>query len=360
MCATEGQRSILIWRHEPRSMKYSVIIPLFNRPEEIDELLDSLTRQTIRDFEVLVIEDGSSEKAESIVTGYADRLNVHYHYKENGRQGFARNYGFERASGDWMIVFDSDCIIPPQYFEEVEAFLANHPEIDVFGGPDAASPDFSPWQKAISYAMTSPLTTGGIRGGKNTVGTFHPRSFNMGISRRAWEVSQGYRISVKGEDIEFSLRLMEHGMKSALIPGAFVFHKRRTSFKQFSSQVEFFGRARINIQKFYPSELKLLHWLPVGFYVYTRLAVLGFAALLLLSQTAWAWACIAPIALWKVGMWLHAFAVTQNFRIATLAVLAGFVQLSGYGKGLLNEYLVVNVFKRRDSTIGEIRDVPLP
>lgn len=341
-------------------MKYSVIIPLFNRPDEIDELLDSLTKQTFQDFEVLVIEDGSSEKAEDIVKGYADRLTVHYHYKENGRQGFARNFGFERASGDWFIVFDSDCIIPPQYFEEVEAFLANHPEINVFGGPDAASPDFSPWQKAISYAMTSPLTTGGIRGGKSTVGTFHPRSFNMGISRKAWETTQGYRITVKGEDIEFSLRLMEHGMKSALIPGAFVFHKRRTSFKQFSNQVEFFGRARINIQKFYPSELKLLHWLPVGFFVYTRLAILGFSALMLIGEPVWAWMALAPLVLWKAGMWFHALASTQSLRIASLAVLAGFVQLSGYGKGLLNEYLVVKVLKRRDSTIGEIREVPLP
>ena len=313
-----------------------------------------------RDFDVLVIEDGSSVKAESIVKGYSNRLNVHYHYKENERQGFARNYGFERASGDWMVVFDSDCIIPPQYFEEVEAFLTNHPEIDVFGGPDAASPDFSAWQKAISYAMTSPLTTGGIRGGKNTVGTFHPRSFNMGISRKAWEVSQGYRITVKGEDIEFSLRLIDHGLKSALIPGAYVFHKRRTSFKQFSNQVEFFGRARINIQKFYPKELKVLHWLPVGFFVYTRIALAGFAVLMSLGLSAGAWVAISPLIIWKAGMLLHALIKTRSVHIAALAVLAGFVQLSGYGKGLLSEYFVVKVLKRRDSTIGEIRNVPNP
>ncbi len=341
-------------------MKYSVIIPLFNRPSEIDELLASLTKQTFQDFEVLVIEDGSSDKAEDIVMDYSDRLAIHYHYKTNGRQGFARNYGFERAKGQWMVVFDSDCIIPPRYFEAVEAFLMAHPDVDVYGGPDAAAPEFSPLQKAISYSMTSPLTTGGIRGGKKNVGTFHPRSFNMGISRKAWEVSQGYRITVKGEDIEFSLRLIEHGLKSALIPEAFVFHKRRTSFTQFRDQVEFFGRARINIQKFYPRELKLLHWMPVGFFLYTRSLVLIVPGMLALQNTAVAWMAPLPLFTWTMLLYLHAVAKTRSLRIASLSVLAGFIQISSYGKGLLSEFFIVKVLKRRDSTIGEIREVPLP
>lgn len=341
-------------------MKYSVIVPLYNRPEEIDELLASLTLQSFSDFEVIVVEDGSDLKAEHIVNGYADKLNVRYFYKENERQGFARNYGFERAKGDWMIVFDSDCIIPPHYFEAVNAHLDAHPETDVFGGPDAASPDFSPWQKAISYSMTSPLTTGGIRGGKKHVGTFHPRSFNMGISRKAWNVSGGYKISVKGEDIEFSLRLQEHGLRSDLIPSAFVYHKRRTSFRQFRSQVEFFGRARINIQKFYPQELKLLHWAPVGFFLYTLLLIPVVVALFGFRLNFWAWTFAAPMLSWTAGVFYHAAWTTRNLRIARLAVLAGFVQLSGYGKGLLFEFVTVRVLQRRDSTIGDIRNVPLP
>lgn len=341
-------------------MKYSVIVPLYNRPEEIDELLASLTLQSFSDFEVIVVEDGSNVKAEHIVNGYADKLNVRYFYKENERQGFARNYGFERAKGDWMIVFDSDCIIPPHYFEAINAHLDAHPETDVFGGPDAASPDFSPWQKAISYSMTSPLTTGGIRGGKKHVGTFHPRSFNMGISRKAWNVSGGYKISVKGEDIEFSLRLQEHGLRSDLIPSAFVYHKRRTSFRQFRSQVEFFGRARINIQKFYPQELKLLHWAPVGFFLYTMLLIPVVVALFAFGLNFWALTFVAPLLSWTAGVFYHAAWTTRNLRIARLAVLAGFVQLSGYGKGLLFEYVTVRVLQRRDSTIGNIRNVPLP
>ena len=259
-----------------------------------------------------------------------------------------------------MIVFDSDCIIPPHYFEAVNTHLDAHPETDVFGGPDAASPDFSPWQKAISYSMTSPLTTGGIRGGKKHVGTFHPRSFNMGISRKAWNVSGGYKISVKGEDIEFSLRLHEHGLQSDLIPSAFVYHKRRTSFRQFRSQVEFFGRARINIQKFYPQELKLLHWAPVGFFLYTLLLIPVVVALSGFGLNFWAWTFASPMLSWTAGVFYHAAWTTRNLRIARLAVLAGFVQLSGYGKGLLFEFITVRVLQRRDSTIGDIRNVPLP
>ena len=172
-------------------VRFSVVVPLYNRPEEIRELLESLTLQTVKDFEVLVVEDGSDQDAREIVASFSDRLDVHYFWKENERQGFTRNYGFERAKGDWMVVFDSDCLIPNRYFEHVADFLDRHPNVDVFGGPDAAHSSFTPIQKAISHSMTSFLTTGGIRGGQQQLGTYQPRSFNMGISRRAWVVSGG-------------------------------------------------------------------------------------------------------------------------------------------------------------------------
>ena len=339
-------------------MRFSVIVPLFNRPIEIDELLSSLTSQTFKDFEVLVVEDGSSDPAKEIVLKYSDDLDVKYFFKENSRQGFARNYGFERAQGDWMVVFDSDCIIPPDYFELVNEFLFAHPEVDVYGGPDAAHPDFSNWQKAISYAMTSPLTTGGIRGSKKAIGTFHPRSFNMGISRNAWEITQGYKISVKGEDIEFSLRILEHGLKTALISEAFVYHKRRTNFKQFSQQVEFFGRARINIRQFYPQELKWIHWMPAFFWVYSRLAILLVLAQWTLHIHPIMFWAAAPLMIWILGILFHATWETRNPSIGALALAAGFIQLSGYGKGLLDEYVTVVVLRKRSSVIGEIKKVP--
>jgi len=347
------------------TMRFSVIIPLFNRPQEIDELLESLTHQTYQEFEVLVVEDGSTERAEAIVEKYSDRLDVTYFFKENSRQGFTRNFGFERAKGDWLVVFDSDCLIPSHYFQSVVDFLVDHPDTDVYGGPDAAAAEFSDLQKAISYSMTSPLTTGGIRGNKRNVGVYHPRSFNMGISRKAWETTGGYRISVKGEDVEFSIRILEHGLKTALITDAFVYHKRRTSFSQFRSQVQFFGRARVNIRKFYPGELKPLHWMPALFLLYCTsilpvwltmggIVSPGYRALSVCM------AYTAPLIIWSLALLLHAMWRTKSLRIALLALRAGFIQLTSYGWGLLDEYVRVVLFKLHDPTIGEIREVPRP
>ncbi|MFT5878539.1 MAG: glycosyltransferase involved in cell wall biosynthesis, partial [Dokdonia sp.] len=245
---------------------YSAIIPLYNRPEEIDELLESLTKQSYANFEVVIIEDGSIHDAKSVISKYSEKLNIQYHFKENTGQGFARNVGFEIAKGDYFVIFDSDAIIPSHYFQAVEDYL-NNTYVDAFGGPDAAHESFTSVQKAISYSMTSLFTTGGIRGRESHVGQFHPRSFNMGLSRKVYEEVGGFVITRMGEDIEFSIRIINNGFKTALIPNAFIYHKRRTSLNQFYSQLHFFGRARINIWRFYPSELKLVHMLPAFFVV---------------------------------------------------------------------------------------------
>ena len=214
---------------------YSIIIPVYNRPEEIKELLESLTRQTFTNFEVLIIEDGSKDTCEEIVQSFQHRLKIFYYYKENTGQGLSRNYGYAKANGDYFIVFDSDCLIPEHYMESVEARL-NTDYQDAFGGPDRAHTAFTPVQKAISYSMTSLFTTGGIRGNKKSVTVFHPRSFNMGISRAVWERTHGYIITRMGEDIEFSIRIMNLGFKVGFIEDAYVYHKRRTNFKQFFKQ----------------------------------------------------------------------------------------------------------------------------
>ena len=216
----------------PSDPKYSIIVPVFNRPDEIDELLASLTHQTYTNFEVLIIEDGSQLKCESQVQKYKESLNIRYFFKPNSGQGFSRNYGFERANGEWLIVFDSDCIIPEYYLSAVEGYLASH-DIQAFGGPDRAHENFTLIQKAISYSMTSLFTTGGIRGSKQHIGIFHPRSFNMGIRKDVFEKTKGYMLPKKGEDIEFSIRIIENGFRTALIEDAFVYHKRRTNFGQF-------------------------------------------------------------------------------------------------------------------------------
>ncbi len=310
---------------------YSVIIPVYNRPSEVDELLDSLTKQSFTNFEILIIEDGSTDRCEEVVTRYQGQLNVSYHYKENSGQGFSRNYGFERAKGDYFIIFDSDCLIPPHYFETVENYLNNH-DLDAFGGPDRAHELFTNVQKAISYSMTSPLTTGGIRGNKKHVGTFHPRSFNMGISKRVFEKTEGYLITRMGEDIEFSIRMIENGFKTGLIEDAYVYHKRRTNFGQFYKQLHFFGRARINISRFFPREIKLVHTFPTLF----TLGLLSLPVTFLIHT-----------GLFNLVIGVYVTFALLNFVLATiqhkslmvgiLGMIAAFTQLVAYGVGFLTE-----------------------
>lgn len=312
-------------------MKYSVIVPVYNRPQEIDELLESLTQQTYTNFEVLIIEDGSENRCDKIVDKYRSSLTVRYFYKENSGQGFSRNYGFERASGDYLVVFDSDCLIPPHYFESVTRFLHLHP-VDCWGGPDRAHTTFTPLQKAINFSMTSFLTTGGIRGNRMRIGDFHPRSFNMGISRAVYEKTGGYRITRMGEDIEFSIRILNHGFRSALIPDAYVYHKRRTDFRQFWRQLHFFGRARVNIKRFYPDELKPVHLFPALF-------LIGIPASILFAFSSIPALSFIPVLYVIYALLLFAFSYQKekNLHVAGLATIAGFIQLTAYGVGFLSE-----------------------
>lgn len=321
-------------------MFFSIIIPLYNRPQEIDELLATLTKQTYMQFEVLVIEDGSVQDAKEVVAKYKDRLDIHYFFKQNAGQGFARNYGFERARGDYFIIFDSDCLIPADYLETVKDYLFEH-KLDAYGGPDAAHSSFSPVQKAISYAMTSPFTTGGIRGNKKHVGQFHPRSFNMGISREVWEKVGGFILTRLGEDIEYSIRIHESGFKIGLIPAAKVYHKRRTSFSQFYKQLHFFGRARINIYKHFPSELKLIHFFPAAFTV-------GFILTLLLNilYPPLAYICNTVLLIIFAMIFFHAWSVTKSVKVAFLSIIASFIQLFAYGMGFIQDFVKRVVLKQ--------------
>ena len=313
-------------------MFFSIIIPLYNRPQEIDELLYTLTQQTYLQFEVLVIEDGSKIDAKDIVESYSDKLDINYYFKENEGQGFTRNYGFARAKGDYFVVFDSDCLIPPDYLEIVKDYLLDH-QFDAYGGPDGAHKTFTPIQKAISYAMTSPFTTGGMRGSKKHIGQFHPRSFNMGISREVWEKTGGFILTRLGEDIEFSIRINSFGFKTGLIPGAIVYHKRRTSFIQFYKQLHFFGRARINIYKHFPSELKLVHYFPACFTIFILLSlILNFLKHPLASF------CNTVLALFILLIFFHSWTVNKSAKVAFLSIVASFVQLTAYGLGFMQDF----------------------
>jgi len=284
-------------------------------------------------FEVLVIEDGSVNDAKEIVASFENKLDIKYFFKENSGQGFSRNFGFERAKGDYFIIFDSDILVPSDYLEIVRDYLFEH-QLDAFGGPDAAHDSFTPVQKAISYAMTSPFTTGGIRGNKKHIGQFHPRSFNMGLSREVYEKVGGFILTRLGEDIEYSIRIHENGFKIGLIPAAKVYHKRRTSFTQFYKQLHFFGRARINIYKHFPAELKAVHFFPAIFTL-----GLGFTIACNIFYRPLAYVCNFFLLLYFLLIFFHAWQVNKSIKIAFLSVIASFIQLTAYGLGFIQDFV---------------------
>ncbi|GAB4131442.1 MAG: glycosyltransferase [Raineya sp.] len=316
-------------------MFFSFIIPVYNRPDELKELLESIEQQVFSKeditFEVLVIEDGSTLKADAVVKEFASSLPIRYFFKENTGQGFSRNFAFERAQGEYFIILDSDCLLPPTYLQTVYECIQDK-RLDAFGGPDAAHSSFTDTQKAISYAMTSLFSTGGIRGGKRAAEKFRPRSFNMGLSRKVWQTVGGFLITRMGEDIELSIRIEKAGFKIGLIPNAYVYHKRRANFKQFYKQLHFFGRARINIRRFHPEELKLVHYFPSIFVVFLISIPISFLlkpmlGLLLLSF----------LLAYCLLIFFDAFLKTKSPKIAFMAFFAVMVQLIGYGVGFLTE-----------------------
>lgn len=311
-------------------MKYSFIIPVYNRPDEVDELLQSMTHQTLTDFEVIVVEDGSARDCKDVCARYAGKLDLHYYMKENSGPGQSRNYGAERARGEYLIILDSDVVLPEGYLQSVDDELRTLPA-DAFGGPDCAHPSFTPTQKAISYSMTSFFTTGGIRGGKKKMDKFYPRSFNMGIRRDVYKELGGFSRMRFGEDIDFSIRIFKAGHACRLFPGAWVWHKRRTDFRKFFRQVYNSGIARINLYKKYPESLKIVHLMPAAFTAGTALLVILAAVM---CQPLW----LAPIVLYALMILANSSMHNRSLRIGLLSVAAAFVQLTGYGLGFFNAW----------------------
>jgi glycosyltransferase involved in cell wall biosynthesis len=310
-------------------VKFSFIIPVYNRPGEIRELLESLSIQQDNDFEVIVVEDGSSESSESVVDQYRELLDIHYFYKDNSGPGPSRNFGCEKAKGDYFIFLDSDCIVPGHYVRMVRETLQwNY--TDAFGGPDEASEDFTNFQKAVSFSMTSFITTGGIRGGTERMGKFQPRSFNMGFSSKVYEASGGFSTMRFGEDIDLSIRILDLGFTTQLISQAFVYHKRRTNLRLFFKQVYNSGIARINLQQRHPGSLKLVHSLPALF-------LLSVTALLILAPLL-SWYLTLPILAHMLLLFLSALWQSRNPVIAFLAILTSYAQLFAYGLGFLRAF----------------------
>ena len=323
-------------------MKYSVIVPVYNRPNECEELLESLMHQTQRDFEVIIVEDGSSVPCREVVERYAGKLAVHYYDKPNSGPGQTRNYGVERANGEYVIILDSDVVLPEGYFAAIDAELAANP-CDAFGGPDRAHESFSTTQKAINYAMTSFFTTGGIRGGKAKLDKFYPRSFNMGVRREVYQALEGFSAMRFGEDIDFSTRIFKSGYRCRLFPEAWVYHKRRTDLKKFFKQVHNSGIARIHLSHPHPGTHKLVHLLPAVF-------TLGVAFLLVLALLSLCFGCkigtlmrLSPLFLFALLIGVDATRQSCSLAVGVTAIAAAFVQLTGYGTGYLSAWWRCNV-----------------
>ena len=326
-------------------MKFSIIIPVYNRRGEVRDLLDSLRHQTVRNFEVIIVEDGSTDPCRDICEdAAANGLDVTYYFKDNEGRSIARNYGMERAGGQYFIFFDSDCVIPPSYFETLEKELGINP-LDCFGGPDAAHESFTPTQKAINYTMTSFLTTGGIRGGKISLEKFTPRTFNMGFRREVFDSIGGFR-EMFSEDIDMSTRIRNAGFSIGLITTTPVWHKRRISWKKFWRQVHVFGMSRITLKLLYPGSLKAVHWLPA-------IAVIMFVLLLALGIFVSLW-WLLPLGIYAAALIICAAIATRSARIALKAVPAAAIQLFGYGTGFLTAYFVKIIMGRGRDEAREI------
>jgi glycosyltransferase involved in cell wall biosynthesis len=312
-------------------VKYSVVIPVYNRPEEIYELLKSLQAQDTKDFEVIVVEDGSSRTCEHILDEFRKDSSIRYFFKQNEGPGPARNFGFQQAKGDYFVIFDSDCIIPPKYFSTVTRALEER-KLDAWGGPDRAHEDFTLAQRAMGYTMSAFLTTGGIRGGKKHVGWFQPRSFNMGLSRKVYEATKGFHFARFAEDIELSIRMKNLGFNVGLIEGAFVYHKRRATFSQFFKQVSNFGKGRVHIGRRYPSEVKITHWIPALF----TLGLLSVLVLAFINLRMFQVGIIGVI-IYLLAIFLHSSISNKNLLVGFLSVPSALIQLIGYGSGFLME-----------------------
>ena len=313
-------------------MRYSIIVPVFNRPDEVDELLESLSSQTLMDFEVVIVEDGSQIPCKDVCDKYANILDLHYYFKENSGPGQSRNYGVDRAQGEYVIILDSDAVTPPGFMQAIDDELKRQPT-DAWGGPDAAHESFSDIQKAISYAMTSFFTTGGIRGGKKQLDKkFYPRSFNLGVRREVYQQLGGFtterfsKMSLYGEDIDFSLRIYKNGYSCRLFPEAWLWHKRRTDFRKFWRQVYNSGYARINLWRKYPEALKPVHALPAVF-------TIGVAGLLLFS--VFSVLALIPLILYSALIFIDSTIRNKSVMVGLKSIPAAFIQLIGYGVGFL-------------------------
>lgn len=324
------------------TLQFSFIIPVYNRPGEVQELLQSF--QSLEGeipFEIVIVEDGSTINCKQIVEVFRSSLDISYYYKNNSGPGDSRNFGMKKAKGNYFIILDSDCLLPKHYLSTIHSYLTEN-FVDCFGGPDTAHDSFTNLQKAINFAMTSFITTGGIRGGKSSDEKFQPRSFNMGLSKKAFIASGGFGVIHPGEDPDLSIRLINLGFKTVLINDAYVFHKRRMSWKKFYQQVHKFGLVRPILNSWHPKTKRLTYWFPTLF-------SLGLVVAIILTTLQITW----PLMIYGVYVivaFVMALLSTKSLSVAFQAILAIFIQFFGYGLGFIKSTILISVLKRTPET----------
>lgn len=327
-------------------LQLSIIIAVYERQDELTELLSSLTKQTDHNFEIIIVDDGSTTKLETVCAKFNFQLKLHYYYKTNSGPGKSRNYGMAKANGNYFIFLDSDTIIPPTYIQSVKHELSTN-YVDAFGGPDDADDSFTNLQKAITFSMTSFLTTGGIRGGKKQIGKFQPRSFNMGISRKAYEKTGGFADLRVGEDPDLSMRLWENGFETRLFQDSKVIHKRRTSLKKFAKQVYQFGVARPILNQRHPKYVKPTFWFPSLFFVGTLVALLLLFVSFIFTEHQFI--LQIPFVLWLIYMFMIFIFSSLRFKSAIVGLLSietTLIQFFNYGYGFLESQFKLNILKK--------------
>ncbi len=314
--------------------KYSIVVAIYNRPDEVEELLNSLSNQLFNQFNLIIVDDGSSLDCKDVVARYTSQLDIHYHFKPNTGPGHTRNIGVSMARGEFIVFFDSDCIIPDDYFIKIETAMMQS-VFDAWGGPDRASKDFNALQKAISHTMTSYITTGGIRGGKKQISGFEPRSFNFGIKRSLFTALGGFHFTKIGEDIDLSIRMRKAGIRSMLVADAYVFHKRRTSLNKFFKQVFIFGRSRIIVNRAHPGSIKLFHLFPLFF----TIGFFSLPVLLPISNVLFK-VVLSIYILYFIAVGMECAVKTKSIVVSIISIAAAWIQMIGYGTGFMRELLI--------------------
>ena len=330
-------------------MFYSVILPTFGRPDEVENFLESMKLQRLKSFEVIVVDGSLDDNLYPVIDNFKSSLDLKYFHEKGLGASESRNLGCEKAKGDFLVFIDSDCVVPPDYFNKVQAFLKQHPEIDAYGGPDAADESFSPFQKAVNYAMTSMLTTGGIRGKKKHVGKFQLRGFNMGIKREAFFNVGGYSGMQVAEDIDLSMRLLKAGYKTALIDEAFVYHRRKSSFYRFFRQLFFHGKGRIDLHLKHGDALKLVHMLPSFFVLYLVIGIVTAFVFLPLFYLF-----LASLALYIFMVFVDAARQNRSIWVGILSIVTSLELLVAYGLGVWRNIFIRMIFKRGGDSRKEI------